>query len=211
MGILICRNDRLEDSGFSREINGSIDELRGKTRLRKSLQAVLTAGTMWICLGLIGSKWDSVVIQLLTGKFARTIDEKQRIAIPKRLRDAFQRDGNQAVAYVAPGTDGSLSIYTEESFSKLADQLSAASPNGQEVRAFSRLFFSQAESLEIDRQGRVRIPPELVRHGDLKKEVMLVGVRDHLELWNREKWDEYVAQQQSNYDSLAEKAFTPKS
>ena len=165
---------------------------------------------MWICLVLIGSQWGEMVNKLLTGKFARTIDEKHRIAVPKRLRDAFQREGETALAYVAPGTDGSLSIYTEESFTQLADQLSAASPNGQDVRAFSRLFFSQAECLEIDRQGRIRIPPELVAHGGLTKEVMLVGVRDHLELWDRAKWDQYVSQQQANYDSLAEKAFVPK-
>ncbi|MCA9213718.1 MAG: division/cell wall cluster transcriptional repressor MraZ [Planctomycetales bacterium] len=148
--------------------------------------------------------------KLLTGKFARAIDEKQRIAVPKKLRDAFHREGESALAYVAPGTDGSLSIYTEDSFSRLADQLSAASPNGQDVRAFSRLFFSQAECLEIDRQGRIRIPPELVAHAGLEKEVMLVGVRDHIELWDLNKWEKYVAQQQANYDSLAESAFSPR-
>jgi len=146
----------------------------------------------------------------LTGTFARTIDEKQRLAIPKRLRDALSNSSDvvTTVLYAAPGTDGSLALYTEDSFTRLAEQLSAVSPTGQDVRAFSRLFFSQAQRLEIDRQGRVRVPPELVQMAKLTKEVVLVGVRDHLELWDKKRWETYVNQQQSHYDDLAEKAFS---
>ncbi|MCP4190280.1 MAG: division/cell wall cluster transcriptional repressor MraZ [Planctomycetaceae bacterium] len=147
---------------------------------------------------------------LLTGTFPRTIDEKQRIAIPKRLRDAFQQAAEtQAVIYVAPGTDGSLALYTEASFSQLAEQLSASPQTGQDVRAFSRLFYSQAQRIELDRQGRLRIPPELVELAALAKEVVLVGVRDHLELWDRQRWQTYVLEKQNNYDRLAENALMP--
>ena len=145
---------------------------------------------------------------LLTGTFPRTIDEQQRIAIPKRLREVFKVDEKSSALFVAPGTDGSLGLYNEESFSRLAEQLGSASPNGQNVRAFSRLFFSQAQQLELDGQGRIRISPELLSHAGLTKEVMLVGVRDHLELWDRERWEAYVKTQQEQYDQLAENAFT---
>ena len=145
---------------------------------------------------------------LLTGTFPRTIDEQQRIAIPKRLREVFKTDENGGSAvFVAPGTDGSLGLYHEESFAQLAEQLGAASPHGQNVRAFSRLFFSQAQQLELDGQGRIRISPELLKHAGLVKEVMLVGVRDHLELWDRQRWEDYVNKQQEQYDQLAENAF----
>ena len=70
---------------------------------------------------------------LLTGTFVRAVDEKLRVAVPKHFRDAW---GKQ-VLYLAPGTDGSLAIYTEETFSKLASRLAEASPTGQDVRAFS--------------------------------------------------------------------------
>lgn len=177
---------------------------------------------------------------LLTGTFPRTIDEKQRLSIPKRLRDAFAKDsagrgpgssptsttatasGEDAhdgveqpgteetpALYVAPGTDGSLALYTEESFARLAERLSNSPPTGQDVRAFSRLFYSQAQRLELDRAGRIRIPPELVKLAGLEKDVVLVGVRDHLELWDKGRWEAYLVQQQSNYDQLAEKAFAP--
>ena len=144
----------------------------------------------------------------LTGRFPRTVDEKHRVAIPKKLRDAFTNKEQESVVFVAPGTDGSLALYTEESFARLADRLSASSPTGQDVRAFSRLFFSQAERVDMDGQGRIRIPTELVKHAQITKEIMLLGVRDHLELWDKGRWDSYIEVQQSQYDSLAEKAFS---
>jgi len=144
---------------------------------------------------------------LLTGTFPRTIDDKQRLAMPKRLRDVMTPENTEQVLIIAPGTDGSLALYTEESFSRLADQLAASPPTGQDVRAFSRLFFSQAERLELDGQGRIRIPVELASLAGLGKEVILVGVRDHLELWDRQRWQDYMTKQQEKYDELAERAF----
>lgn len=143
---------------------------------------------------------------LLTGTFHRALDDKLRLAIPKPLRDALTKAGN-TVLYLAPGTDGSLALYTEAVLSGLAEQLNQGSPNSQDVRAFSRLFYAQAQSVEIDGQGRVRIPTELAQLASLQREIVLLGVRDHLEIWNRASWDAYHAQQQPRYDELAETAF----
>ncbi|MBI3837372.1 MAG: division/cell wall cluster transcriptional repressor MraZ [Planctomycetia bacterium] len=143
---------------------------------------------------------------LLTGTFTRAVDEKLRIAIPKPLREALGAAGSGAL-YVAPGTDGSLALYTEDALACLAERLARSSPNAQDVRAFSRLFYARAQSVELDGQGRVRIPPELAQLSGLNKEVVLIGVQDHLELWDRSRWDEYVAQKQSHYDQIAEAAF----
>jgi MraZ protein len=142
---------------------------------------------------------------LLTGTFARAIDEKQRIAIPKLVRSAW---GEQAgMLYVAPGTDGSLAIYTEAALARLADRLSAASPTSQDVRAFSRLFYARAQAAELDAQGRIRIPPELAQLAGLTNQAVLIGVQDHLELWDRARWEAYSAEKQSQYDQIAEAAF----
>ncbi|HEV3138378.1 MAG TPA: division/cell wall cluster transcriptional repressor MraZ [Pirellulales bacterium] len=143
---------------------------------------------------------------LLTGAFVRAVDEKLRIAIPKPLREALGAAGS-GVWYVTPGTDGSLALYTEGALARLADRLAQSSPNAQDVRAFSRLFYARAQSVELDGQGRVRIPPELARLAGLNKEAVLVGVQDHLELWDQSRWEQYVAQKQSQYDQLAEDAF----
>jgi MraZ protein len=143
---------------------------------------------------------------LLTGTFARSLDEKLRIAIPKRLRDAL---GSPLEAlYVTPGNDGSLSLYAEEELSKLADRLAANSPAQQEVRAFGRLFYARAERADLDSQGRVRIPPELAQAAGLQKEVVLLGVQNHMELWDKTRWETYLASQQPRYDEIAEAAFS---
>src|SRR5262245_14871461 len=98
---------------------------------------------------------------LLTGTYARSMDDKLRLAIPKPLRDLLQGADAGNGLYVAPGTDGSLALYTEEAFARLAERLAGASPAGQDVRTFSRLFYARAQRVELDRQGRIRIPMEL--------------------------------------------------
>lgn len=145
---------------------------------------------------------------LLTGTFKRAIDEKQRIAIPKRFREAITPPEQETpILYIAPGTDGSLTLYTEESFTRLAEQLDRGSPTGKDVRAFSRLFFSRAESVDVDRQGRIRIPAELAQLASLQSEAVLIGVRDRMEIWDTQKWHEYISSREKEYDGLAEKAF----
>lgn len=145
---------------------------------------------------------------LLTGTFQRAVDEKQRIAIPKPLREALGATESK-VLFVTPGTDGSLALYTEAALAKLADRLAAASPNGQDVRAFSRLFYARTQAVELDSQGRVRIPPELAQLAGLANEAVLLGVQDHLELWDKSRWEQYVTHQQSRFDDIAESAFQP--
>ncbi len=143
---------------------------------------------------------------LLTGTFSRAVDEKQRIAIPKPLRDALGALA-KGVLYVTPGTDGSLALYTEDALAQMAGRLAQSSPNAQEVRAFGRLFYARAQAVELDAQGRVRVPAELAVLAGLEKEVVLVGVQDHLELWDRTRWEAYVAARQGEFDKIAEAAF----
>lgn len=145
---------------------------------------------------------------LLTGTYPRTLDDKLRFAMPKRVRDSL---GERPVVYLAPGTDGSLSVFPEAAFERLAEQVGQHSPAGQDVRAFSRLFFAQAVAVELDGQGRVRIPTELAAIAGLKKEVVLLGVRDHLEIWDQFRWEGYVAAKQPHYDEIAEGALDRRS
>ena len=144
---------------------------------------------------------------LLTGTFTRSVDEKLRIAIPKRLREEMQGTENRDL-FIAPGTDGTLAIYTEEALAALAARLAAASPTQQDVRAFSRLFYAQAERVEVDAQGRMRVPPSLAQMVSLGKEAVLLGVQDHVELWDKQRWDAYLAQRLPHYDEIAERALS---
>jgi len=142
---------------------------------------------------------------LLTGTFNRALDEKLRIAIPKHLRDILPCPPGGGL-YVTPGTDGSLTLFTDAVFQLLAQRLAKNPPTRQDVRAFSRLFYGQAQYVELDRQGRIRIPTELAKLASLQNEVVLVGVQDHLEIWALEHWQTYVAEKQVHYDEIAETA-----
>ncbi len=142
---------------------------------------------------------------LLTGAFSRSLDEKLRVAIPKRLRDGLD-GGRPGGLYIAPGTDQSLALYCEETFTRLADRLSQTSPTRQDVRAFTRLFYARAQRVELDAQGRVRIPPELAELARLGREVVLLGVQDRVEIWAAQQWASYLADRQEHYDEIAETA-----
>jgi MraZ protein len=143
---------------------------------------------------------------LLTGTFSRVLDEKLRVAIPKRLREILEGDTRRGM-YIAPGTDQSLALYTEEAFARLAERLAQASPTRQDVRSFNRLFYARAQRVELDSQGRVRIPPELAELARLEKDVVLVGVQDHMEVWAADRWKSYLSERQGHYDEIAEAAF----
>lgn len=143
---------------------------------------------------------------LLTGSYRRMLDEKLRLAIPKQLRDALglpERNG----LFIAPGTDRALVVYTAEVLAQIGESLGRLSPAAKETRNFSRLFYAQAQPAEVDRQGRLRLPPELAELCGLKSEVVVIGVRDRIELWDAAHWDAFLRDTQPSYDDLAESVF----
>lgn len=142
----------------------------------------------------------------LTGTFSRTVDQKQRLAIPKRMREDF---GEQPLTslYIAPGTDKSLSLYTSGAFEVLAARLAQSSSNPQTTRNYLRMFYSRAERVDLDSQGRIRIPERLVEFAGIQQEVVLLGVQDHVEIWDSVTWSEFLEKNTSDFDELANQAF----
>ncbi|MEQ8210898.1 MAG: division/cell wall cluster transcriptional repressor MraZ [Lacipirellulaceae bacterium] len=141
---------------------------------------------------------------LITGNYRRTLDEKQRLALPKPLRINNLTD---QPLYVTPGLDGCIAVYPEPAFAALAEKLDQGSPAAREVRDYSRLFYSQAACVELDKQSRLRIPAELLQWAEATDEVIVVGVRDHFEIWALERWEEFVASRDQQYEDLAVTAF----
>ena len=156
----------------------------------------------WVAVVKRGEVWNKM---LLTGTYERSLDDKQRLALPKRLRDLLATQGQLVLT---PGTDGSLALFPQQAFAALTEKLAARSPTGHEVRAFSRLLYAQSQSVEIDSQGRIRLPAELARLAALDRDVVLLGVGDRVELWNKSRWEAYLADLQPRYDELAESALS---
>src|SRR5579864_3879581 len=142
----------------------------------------------------------------LSGTYTRSLDEKQRLAVPKRLCEDFNEPELNSL-YVAPGTDKSLVLYSPAGFEKLARKIAKQSSNRVEVRNYKRLFYSRAERVELDAQGRVRIPERLVEFAGLSRDVVLVGVHDHAEIWDATAWETFLNGTAPGFDEMATQAF----
>ena len=141
---------------------------------------------------------------LLTGTHPRTLDDKKRLALPKRVRELL---GEPATLYLTPGPDQSLWLYTADALERLAQKLDAAPATDAEARVFRRLYFAQTEAVDVDRSGRVLVPDRLAQFAGLTHDVVLLGVRDHLELWDAARWQAYLAEHAPRFDRVAESAF----
>jgi len=148
------------------------------------------------------------MMDFLSGEYERKLDQKNRLAIPTKLRDLLSlKDPDLKGVYVTPGQDRSLAIYTPDKIGKVAEQLDRAPFTREKVRHFRRLYFALAEFCEWDGQGRILIPERLVTWAGLKKQVMLVGVQDHMEIWDRERWTTFISENAAKFDAIAEGAF----
>src|SRR5262245_6641852 len=141
---------------------------------------------------------------LLTGTHPRTLDDKKRLALPRRVRD--QLDDPETL-FVTPGPDQCLWLYSQEGLEQLAAKLDQAPATDAEARLFRRLYFAQTETVDVDRAGRILISDRLLQFAGLQREVVLIGVRDHLELWDAQRWQEYLTQNAPRFDAVAEGAF----
>ena len=137
---------------------------------------------------------------MFIGEYHHTIDEKGRVAIPVKFRNALAKG-----AVVTRGLDNSLFIYSADAWEKLAGKL-ANLPMGQaNTRAFSRLMLAGAMELEIDKQGRAIIPEYLREFADIKKQIVVAGMYDRLEIWNKDVWEKYKQNTEKHTEELAEK------
>lgn len=137
----------------------------------------------------------------LTGTFERTIDDKLRLALPKPLKDAFGVKGSDEL-FLAPGNEGCLSLYSPDGFDLFARQLANVSPGRANVRNFLRLFYARAERVVVDKQNRIRIPDRLMAHASLQHEVVILGVNDHAEVWDKTAWEQFLEGNSLQYDEL---------
>jgi MraZ protein len=141
----------------------------------------------------------------LTGTYERTMDDKLRLAIPRPLRDGFLVAESEEF-FLAPGNEGCLSLFSAKGFEAFAAKMASVSTGRVQVRNFLRLYYSQAECVQVDKQSRIRIPERLVKLAELKHNVVLIGVHDHVEIWDKERWDSFLVQNSSQFDMLTDEA-----
>ena len=138
---------------------------------------------------------------MLLGQYEHTIDDKNRLTLPAKFRQAFAGG-----LVVTRGMDGCLYAYTREDWERLVEEnLATLSPLDPDGRKMQRFFFSAAQEAELDKQGRVMLPPALLEHAKLAREVVVAGVYDHVEIWDRAAWRDHLNEVEGSAEHVAQR------
>ncbi|KEI91772.1 division/cell wall cluster transcriptional repressor MraZ [Clostridium botulinum] len=135
---------------------------------------------------------------MFIGEYNHGLDTKNRIIIPAKFREELGKN-----FVFTKGLDGCLYVYPKSQWEVLQKKLETLPLTNKNARAFVRFFFSGAHELELDKQGRTLIPQNLLEYGQIQKEIVSIGVSNRIEIWSKEKWEEYN-NSNIDYDSIAE-------
>jgi MraZ protein len=143
---------------------------------------------------------------LLTGEYQHVIDDKGRVLVSNKLRNQVDVDKHGGNFYLVLGANGILCLYPEKHFEQLALSVAPAGTAPDEAVAFERISFALASKVELDNQGRLLLNEKLRKRAGLKEDVTLVGVRDHIELWNTQDWEQFVVDHMKQYQKQMARA-----
>ncbi|CCX36150.1 protein MraZ [Clostridium sp. CAG:1000] len=147
-----------------------------------------------------GRKWGD--LSMLMGEYHHNIDEKSRLIIPAKFRSEL---GERFV--ITKGLDKCLFVYSETEWNKLMQKVSSLQFTKKNVRAFERTFIGGASLIEFDKQGRINITSPLVHYANIKKECVIIGVSERLEIWSKEEFESYMNDNEDNLEQITENIF----
>ena len=133
------------------------------------------------------------------GSFAHTLDEKGRLMIPRKMREELGLR-----VYIMQGYDGSLSVYTESRYQKLVAEFEILPFNQRKNRDYLRIQFASTHEMDVDKLGRVQIPTALLNKFNISREVIVLGIGDHIEIWDQKKYQEYESSVKDEFENIAE-------
>lgn len=133
------------------------------------------------------------------GEYQHNIDVKGRLIIPVKFRDAL---GEEFV--ITRGLDQCLFGYSMEEWKAIEDKLKTLPLTKKDARAFTRFFFSGATECQLDKQGRINIPAQLVNYAKLEKECVILGVSNRIEIWSKHQWEDYFTSSEESFADIAE-------
>ena len=143
---------------------------------------------------------------LLTGEYQHVVDGKSRVLISTKLRSQIDVDEHGSNFYLVLGANGILCLYPEKYFEQIALAVAPGVAAPDEAVAFERISFALASKIELDGQGRLLLNERLRKRAGLKDQITLVGVRDHIELWNNDSWEQYVPDHMAQYQKQMSQA-----
>ena len=141
------------------------------------------------------------------GEYEHTIDKKGRLIVPSKFREAFKEYEIEKF-YITRGLDRCLFLFTENEWRSQESKFKSVSFTKSEARKFNRLYFSGAGQIECDKQGRILIPKYLKDYAGIKKDVLIIGVSNRIEIWASETWQQYYNSSKESFEEIAEKLMT---
>ena len=136
---------------------------------------------------------------MFIGEYSHNLDAKGRIIIPSKFRDELHSS-----FILTRGLDSCLTIYSLEQWNKIFEQINKLPTTKKAVRQYTRVLTSNACECQLDNQGRILIPNNLAAPVGIKKECVIVGANDHIELWDKETWENYFNEANESFEEVAE-------
>lgn len=136
---------------------------------------------------------------MFIGEYNHSVDTKGRMNVPAKFREDL---GERF--FMTKGLDNCLFMFPETEWRVFEDKLKQLPLTNRNARAFVRLFFAGATECTLDKQGRVNIPQTLRDHGEIEKDVIVIGVGTRVELWSTTNWNSYNDPENISYDDIAE-------
>lgn len=136
------------------------------------------------------------------GSYQHSIDHKGRVSIPARFRKALGGESNDTLV-VLRGLDACVWLFPLVEYQKFEDRLRARSVGDEAARRFQRILLVDSRDEVLDAQGRVAIPPRLITHAKLEKDVLVIGVMDRIEIWNPDLFEQYLKSSDRTYEDIA--------
>lgn len=133
------------------------------------------------------------------GSYQHSLDDKGRLLLPSKLRAPL---GNKA--FLIKGYEGSLSLYDEAGFKEYIDSLTSLPYSHKDARDIKRIALSSVYELELDKVGRLLLPSALLSKYAISKRVVVVGLIDHIEIWDEDKWNEYLKSTEDRFEDISE-------
>ena len=142
----------------------------------------------------------------LTGEYQHVIDGKGRVLVSNKLRHQIDVDEHGSNFYLVFGVNGILCLYPEKYFEQIVLAVAPDATAPDEAVAFERISFALTSKVELDGQGRLLLNERLRKRAGLKEQITLVGVRDHIELWNNDNWEQYLSDHMAQYQKQMSQA-----
>ena len=138
------------------------------------------------------------------GEYIHAIDRKGRLILPAKFREVAKSHFVERF-FVTRGLDKCLFMFPEEEWRTQENKFKALPFTKQQARTFNRLYFSGAVEVVFDNQGRVLLPQYLKDFAEIKKDVVIVGVSNRIEIWAKDKWQEFYGSSRQSFEEIAEK------